>query len=403
LKLKRIPLRINFKFVSFNQFYKLIKNENLQSFSAFVFIILVVFSCIEPFEANFKVKDSIIVVDGNFTDNTEGNYVSIRKSVPSGKATSSFFDIKDAKVELLVDDNVIVSLTHRIEGIYDFPKGLKAESGHTYKLKFTLSDGTVYSSLEQKINKVTPIISIKQQFASEIDLQGSKVPGHKIYLSTNEPEGKGDAYYWSYRLFEVQNYCLTCFGSVLKKNPDGTAFCEYNAAAATAQAVFDYECDKKCWRIFYSEDLNAMNDAFVDGQGIVDRFIADIPYYNKKGALLEVSQHAVDDQAYKYIKLLIDQNQNSGSLADTPSTALNGNIKSDSNPEESVGGYFLVSSVSTVNYNLKRADVPSNIQPIGYVVGRARVPGPGTPAPPQGPCVNNRFMTPNQPENWISE
>jgi hypothetical protein len=370
---------------------------------SFLFILVFTFSCIEPFEANFKVEDSIIVVDGNLTDNIEGNYVSLRKSVPSGSATSNFFNIEDAEVEILIDENKTIPLVHRIDGIYDFPIDFKAENGHTYILRFTLSDGSVYSSLEQNINKVTPIISIKQQFENEIDLLGNKVPGHKIYLTSDEPEGKGDAYYWSYRHFEIQKYCLTCNGSVLKRNPDGTAFCEYNQAAANAQAVYDYECDKKCWRIFYSEDLNAMNDVFVDGQGIVDRQIAEIPYYNKQGAVIEISQHAVDDKAYKYIKLLIDQNQNSGSLADTPSTALNGNIKSDSNPLESVGGYFLVSSVSTVNYNLNRDDVPSSIQPIGFVGGRARVPGPGVPSPPQGPCVNNRFMTPNQPINWISE
>ena len=372
-------------------------------YSILVLVILLCNSCIEPFDANFRVEDSIIVVDGNLTDSENGNYVSLKRSVPSGSATSNFSNILDATVELLIDNKNIIILKHRINGIYDFPEGFKAENGHSYQLKFSLSNGSIYSSLEQEINGVTPIISVKQEFRKDIDLYGKEVPGHKIYLTSDEPAGKGNAYYWSYRLFESENYCLSCFGGTLKREVNNTVSCEFNQAATDGGITYDYNCDKQCWRIFYSEDLNAMNDAFVDGKGIIDRLIAAIPYYNKEGALLEIKQHALDDQAYKYIKLLIDQNQNSGSLADTPSTALNGNIRSLTNPTESIGGYFLVSSVSTVNYFIKRDDVPSNIKPIGFVAGRIRTLQPAAISPPQAPCINGRFMTPFQPENWISQ
>jgi hypothetical protein len=366
-------------------------------------VFLCTISCIEPFEAKFKVEDSIIVVDGNLTDTETGNYVILKRSVPSGSATSNFAYILDASVEILVDEKEITNLKHRIDGIYDFPEGFKAENGHSYQLKFTLPNGSIYTSVSQELNGVTPIISIKQEYRNDINLFGKEVSGHKIYLTSDEPEGKGNAYYWTYRLFENENYCLSCFGGTLKREADNAVSCEFNQAASEGGITYDYNCDRQCWRIFYSESLNAMNDAFVDGKGIIDRLIADIPYYNKEGALLEIQQHGLDDQAYKYIKLLIDQNQNSGSLADTPSTALNGNIRSLTNPNESIGGYFLVSSVSTVNYFINRNDVPSNIKPIGFVNGRIRTLQPAALSPPLAPCINSRFMTPFQPENWISQ
>lgn len=378
------------------------KNFTLGAISFFVLLLWTV-SCIEPFESGFKVKDSIIVVDGNLSDNLEGNYVSLRRSMPSGSATSNFSNIKDATVDLFIDGTEKVSLVHEFDGVYKFPNGFKAIEGKSYKLQFTLADGSVYSSIEQNIKKVTPIELINQRFGEDIDLFGQNVPGHRIYLNSEEPEGKGDAYYWSWKLYESEKYCASCYGGVFRYDSKGVGSCEFNQAATNGGITYDYECDGKCWRIFYSDRLNAMNDAFVDGKGIVDRLIAEIPYYNKEGAVLEIKQHAVNDQAYKYLKLLIDQNQNSGSLADTPSTALNGNIKSETDPTESIGGYFLVSSVSIVNYFLSRSDVPSSARPIGYVSGRARNLEPAAIGPPLAACYEGTYRTSIEPINWLSE
>ncbi|MCR9066045.1 MAG: DUF4249 domain-containing protein [Cytophagales bacterium] len=357
-------------------------------------------ACVDPYEADFDIADSIIVVDGNLTDDTEGNYVSLRESKPSGSSTSNFSKIADAKVEVIVNKETSVVLSHDFDGIYKFPVGFKAEENKSYQLKFTLSNGKTYSSQEELLKKVSPINEVKQRYAADIDYFGQEVPGHRVYISANEPEGKGDAYYWSWRLYEKERYCISCNGSTYVIDESGAGKCVYNQLASNAGITYDYECDGDCWRILYSLELNAMNDAFVDGKSITDRLIAEIPYYTKNGAILEITQHSINNQAYRYIKLLRDQNQNSGSLADTPSAALNGNMSSDTDPTESIGGYFLVSGVSKVNYYLDRSDVPSNIAAIDFVGGRQRIIGPATLSPPLAPCEEGRFRTKSEPLNW---
>lgn len=372
-----------------------------------LFIFLWMFSCIEPFDAAYRLTDSILVVDGNLTDQETGNYVSLRNSKPSsGSSSSSVFEpIQDATVWILVDQSEKVNLTHFDQGTYHFPEGFKAENGRSYQLYFDLSNGDSYQSNSQVLKTVAPIKKVYQEFVSDgINVRAKTAPGHKIYLDMDEPAGKGDAYYWTWKSYEKQDYCTECYGGRYYRNQgEEEGVCVSDQLLIRYEVTYDYRCERPCWEIIYSDKLNAMNDAFIDGKSLIGRTVAEVPYYTRYGAVIELKQHAINDQAYKYLKLLIDQNQNSGGLADTPSTALIGNIKSLTNTTESVGGYFVLSSVYTVHYFLDRSDAGNGVKTVGFKE-RDTNPEPAgadTTRPPLAPCNEGVSRTSVKPTNWI--
>ncbi len=364
-------------------------------------------ACVEPFEAELKLQDSLLVIDGNLTDQPGINYVNLRRSYPSStnSTISSFVIIKDAEVWLMEDNSARIDL-HYFDGSFVFPDGFTAQAGKNYQLFFKLPDGKQYESDIQKIKKVSPIKKVYQRYLSEgIKLGNQEVPGHKIYVDFDDPAGKGDAYYWTYRLFEKQDYCKTCDGGYyMRSNLNDPGFCQPDPTLQASSISLDYNCEVPCWQILPSNLLVAQNDAFTDGRSVIAKEIAEIPYYTSYGAVLEIKQHAISTEAYKYIKLLIDQNQNSGSLADTPSTALVGNVRSSTDKRELVGGYFVLSSVHVMNYFMTREDVINAGRPIG-LLGRPANPevssAPGRP--PLAPCTEGISRTKIQPPNWQNE
>jgi hypothetical protein len=150
--------------------------------------------------------------------------------------------------------------------------------------------------------------------------------------------------------------------------------------------------------------VNIMNDDFSNGQEIKGRLVAEIPIYQKIGALLEIRQYGISQPVYNYLRLIESQGQNTGGLADTPPATLSGNISSTSNFNQAVAGYFIVASVSKKLYWLDKQDIPDTTPELGLL---GRRPNPETMGndltrPPLAPCVNGEDRTNIEPYGWIN-
>jgi hypothetical protein len=164
-------------------------------------------------------------------------------------------------------------------------------------------------------------------------------------------------------------------------------------------------CPGDCWDILYNKDLNVFTDIYSNGQPIANRLVAKIPYYNVRGALIEIKQQSISPAAYRYFKLLADQVQNNGSLVDTPPAALIGNIKNLTNPDEAIAGFFMVASVRTVKYWIDRKNAEGkNINPIG-LLDHPLTPEPmgsDLTRPPFAQCIVSLSRTPIRPNGWVN-
>jgi hypothetical protein len=362
-------------------------------------------SCVEPFEISFPQGKKILTVDATITDTKDEQFFTITESENRNSVVYSF-PIRQAKVEVVVNNTERVLLTERTPGIYVLPMSFSLKIGNSYKLSFEKSDGTKYESAEEVMTRTPEIDKVYDDFL--IDGQKTQAgydAATYVYLDTTDPAEEKNNYVWTWRLWEKQIICQSCIGGRYFTSPPPAGQC-VSEEKYKEVPFFDYACDGRCWEIFYNTTINVFSDVFSNGKTIKGRLIAKIPYYSKDGALLEIKQQSVTSAAYRYLKLLVDQAQNTGSLVDTPPAAVIGNIKNVANKGEEIAGFFMVSGVRSIKYWINRENaretkaVPRGI--IGHQINyEPNSLPPEPPRPPLAPCIPGKYRTNVKPDGWI--
>lgn len=363
-------------------------------------------ACIEPFDAKFNIDLKLIVVEGTLSDLEEESFVSLREAIPSGANSSVFRTLKNARVSVIENETTKTDFIEIESGYFLPPAGFKGTPGSTYSVEFTTEEGNNYKSKPEVLSPVPPIDRIFQSTEDEgPEVNGNLVPGNTIYIDTKDPVGVGNNYVWSWTLYERQYVCATCEGGLYYNDPLPAGRCIEDDFLKRRGVIYDYICDSPCWQIYRSEQVNTQSDVFVDGLTIQNREIAKVPYYNPNGGLIEIKQQSISQDGYAYLKLLVEQGQNTGGLADTPPAALEGNIQS-LNKKEVVTGYFLVSGMSKRKYWIDRSDmIERGFRPLGLLGGREirqePPPAAATDRPPFAPCLNGRYRTDKKPLGFL--
>jgi hypothetical protein len=359
--------------------------------------------CVEPFEADLQYRADLLTVEGTLTDLAEPQVIRLRRVVASER-NSTNAPLPGAGVTVLVDGQTRVTFTEQTAGDYHAPASFRAEAGRTYQLRLRVPGRGEYQSTVERMPAGRPITRVYDSFDAEA-IQARSVgtlvvfePGHRLYIDTQDPPNERNFYQWTWTLWENQSVCQTCSQGLYYPGRG----CVFDASLSD-DIVYDYQCDRRCWQIIRSQQINAMADTYYDGRPITARQVAVIPYYNSSGALLEIRQQSLTSGAFQYAKLLADQSQNTGSLADTPPASIFGNVSQVTNPNDKAVGYFTAASVSRERYWMDRRNVPIGTRPIGLLGGRTFSPEPmsGPPIrPPQAPCTPGGILTPVRPEGW---
>jgi Domain of unknown function (DUF4249) len=375
-----------------------------------LFFIISIISCIDPYDLGYALDQSVLIVDAVITDEAEAQTVIIKQSTPNLNGTSSsIIGLEKATVEVQINGTEKIQFVESNVnlGNYDGPPNFKAELGKTYQLFITTAQGKKFQSKVEKLLKGSAISKVYQKFETiGKPVDRNFKAQHNIYLDTQDPAGRGNNYLWKWRLFEAQEVCRTCEPQERYYSTPFPGRCVKDLPNFLRNTIYDYQCEGGgCWEIIHSTKQNIMNDDFSDGKLITGRLIAEVPIYQlNAGALIEISQQSIDVDAYKYMKILIDQNQNSGGLADTPPVSLVGNIVSTSGDDETIAGYFRITDSSTYRYWIDRTDFAGlDIKPIGLLGGRQvnlEPAGTDTTRPPQAPCIEGYTRTKKRPIGW---
>ncbi len=340
---------------------------------AIVLMMLLAIACVEPLDITFKSSLKILVVDGLLTNEDVQQKIKIQATVQQEETVYNT-EIPNLKVELLVNSKERILLSNEGEGIYALPPTFRAETGNFYQLIFKKPDGTTYESDEQKMPNVIKIDKIYDEFEVNGILKGeSKIPANYLYLDFRDPANEQNYYLWTWNLWERQYVCKT----------------EYNT---------DLYCRENCWEILHNENWNIFSDIYSKGKTIEGKLVAKIPYYQFGGALFEVKQLGISANAFRFLKLINDQIQRTGTLVDTPPAAIVGNVKNITNPDEQISGFFMVASASKEQYWLSRDNASGKAKPIG-LLGRGVNPSPFSIT---YPCIAGPNRTPNKPQGWLN-
>ena len=424
-------------------------------------------ACVDPVDSAPKATNDVLVVEGIITNLPEPQIIKLMRA-QADRLTGQFrnLPITKASVEVVVDSIQHIVCHETLDGRYQLPSDFKGQVGHAYQLRFTLTDGSRYESTWQVMPAVSPIDKISVQF-NPISLPVGQLKGyraaHDVFITSQDPLSEHNYYRWEWKLWERQNWCHSCrqgVYSTYKVLPnvykDRDYFVRGNdlyedcfsppAGKAAEEApevpkedwIYDYPCRTPCWQIIYGYDIAVFDDQFTNGRLISRQRVAQIPFYNAAPGLVDVRQLSLTPDAYRYYKLFQEQTQHTGGLADTPPTALGGNVSKVDRPAIRAVGYFSASAVSLVHYWLNRRDAQGlsygatgpvdTLRPTGsynnsgdglFYALNLRQPNPEPPPPylgvrekakvriwpnadrpPLAPCLQNDNQTPFKPEGW---
>ena len=424
-----------------------------------VWVLFTVAACVDPEDLTLRGTVNVIVVDGTVTNLAEQQLIRINRS-RADPYTGRFgtLPITKATVDVIEDSARIIACHETVDGTYQLPSDFKGLPGHAYQLRFTLGDGTQYVSNQQVMQPVPPIDKITARFNPRglfPPLNNFYTAGHDVFIDFSDPRETRNYYRWDWKLWEKQEWCRTCYQGIYSVygditvrllTGDGGNFYIYTSGNTklledcyyelTPPAFsrrnplpsyrYDYSCRTQCWEIIYGHDVNVFDDQYSNGGLIVNRKVATIPFYTHNPGLVEIRQTSLTADAYRYFSLFQQQTQNTGGLADTPPTALAGNVHNAANNREVVVGFFTASAIVPSRYWLDRKDVTGvslgGTNPEGNPLPGAELfyalnlrspltePSPpqqpqlflvnSPPRPPTAVCAPSDSKTPFKPDGW---
>ena len=370
-------------------------------------------ACVDAFTPTLSPNTDLLVVEGIITDQPGPQAVTLSRSRAT-KDSNVTTPVTSARVEVLVNGTMPLSLTETRPGRYELPAGFRGKVGDGYQLRFTTAQGTRYESGVETMVAVPPILKAFDEFVADGPSQTFDklpTPTNNIYLSYQDPPGQRNFYRWRWTLYEKQDWCASC--------QQGRYFLTEQAGTLTGSCVpdptlkyynfFEYPCRTLCWDIYYSQGINIFADVYTDGQAQTAQLVAQIPVWQRAPALVDIEQLSLTAGAYRYYKLFADQTQNTGTLADTPPVPTVGNIRNLSNGSENVVGYFSASAVSVNHYWLDRLNATAGGTKGLFYAQHGRSP---TAEPPRGDpnvfgsgvpsalCIPGNGRTDQQPVGW---
>lgn len=378
------------------------------NFSLYILLVASFISCINPvddFEQVAYLK--FLTVEAPLNNLAEGQKVKIYWSADKIDGTSGFTPIIGAKVWITsasgLTENYTESEVSSAKGVYTSSASFKGIVGETYTLHIRLANGKEYESLPEKMRKSPDLENIITQFEIN-DAYGkadSRRVGFNVYGDFQDNPESGDYYQWFWKHYERAPFCMSCYNGA--KYNFSTSTCE--PPRIPTDEVWNYLCSSPCWNLTFSNDLNLLSDALLNGQKVTGKKLARVPFDNYSSYYLRLEQRAITKDAYDYYQSLANQTQNTGTLFDVPAeTRFSLNIKSKSDASEKILGLFDVYSVQKkVFYIDRQKGVPDSEKPFVNVL-----PGFIYSCPPGAvncqdkvPCLEGLYRTPFKPEGWI--
>ncbi len=296
----------------------------------FIYILLATISgCIEPFEPDFDLDTSNIVITGIITD-VEPAYIEITKPVLKNTKLRNAERVSGATVILYDDQGNEEQLFEKKTGYYE---GLsKGVVGRKYHINVHLADNNIIVSPPQLLNSCPSIDSLSLEQISYLEFIGNIqlfINGLNLNLDMNNSDTLATYYKWT-------------VGGTYKRYTAFDYYLQGPACYVTLPADFYFVLGES---LSSSTNLLFKNLKFISPNGTY-----------AEGHSVEVSQYALTKEAYDYWKKVKDQQSNVGSVFDPPPAQIAGNLSYVNDRNIPVIGFFEVSSVKKERIFIRPTD-----------------------------------------------
>jgi hypothetical protein len=312
-------------------------------------LLLLPLGCIDPYKVEIEKGKQFLTVEGFITTEPGPHVIKLTRTDTYGSVFEGLIrPVRQATVAIRDSEGIVTYLSELTQGDYATPESFRAKVGMSYTLQIELLEGTSYSSLPEKVNPVAPIDSVSYQAISlPTDDRLNDRIGVQLTAHFKDTGDASNFYYWrtSGETFVlVTNPELFTLSPMHPTNPRGSA-------------------PKDCCAICYTLDNRtpqsfaiASNERF-KGRATTTpiTFIEDNGLRFKDKYRVFVHQMSINPNAYRFLKLVQQQINISGSIFDQPPANIRGNIINLKDPDEVVIGHFIAADVKTKEVYIEKS------------------------------------------------
>ena len=327
--------------------------------------------CIEPYHADIKGIESILVVEGFITGGT--TQITLTKSVnPDVSPNHDFIAVDHALVYVACDDGTQSDVTRSSgNGKYLIPTGeLKMDAKYCLVIQ---SDDHEYRSEFLSLPAIAPPINVSL-LCDSVDIH--------VSVNSHGNDGQTGYYLWSYKEdWEIHSYMYGPWVYLEIRNRFG-----WISLVRTANDLRSVNNRYYCWRADSSKYyIMGTTDNLTDNN-IRERKLLSFPRTDDRIFLfyhVQVTQNRVHKEAYDYFYNVQKNMEQTGSIFGHIPSEIKGNIRCITNPDIPVIGYVEVCTASMASQWLDNKFYDPSVRdgkcvdPFVIPFGRAAEPGNG--------------------------
>ena len=298
----------------------------------FLLITCTIYSCIEPFEAETKTFESVLVIEARLTNEVKYHEIELNR-------TYTFEENKpvaelNAVVKIIDDQQNEFQFIQNSQGKYVSIDKFGAVSDRSYQLSVITNDGKQYSS--ELISLPESNLTNNLTFNKETNQQN--VEGIAMYMdSFDELENSG---YYRFE-FEETYKIIPPYWSEYELIP-------YPSVRDSVTLVLKTREDRVCYNTVKFNDINIKNTNDFGENRInpfLVRFVERDNFIMAQRYSMLVKQFALSREAYTFYETLKNFSESEGIFSENQPGFIYGNIVSQENSQEKVIGFFDVSKV----------------------------------------------------------
>ncbi|MDN3204944.1 DUF4249 domain-containing protein [Algoriphagus sediminis] len=340
----------------------------------FLFALIALSGCIDPFVVEVPEGPQYLTIEGYVTTIERAHQIRITRGDTYGSVFEGLIrPVREATV--VIRDNLgnVTFLQEDLDnrGSYLTPSNFKAEVGNSYTLQIQLNDGKVYTSLPEKVAAPTQMENVSYQ-SVEIPVEGEVNPesGVQFIVDINDPVEENNFYFWrnseaTYVLFTRPDLYFTPPPGRAPAPKDCCFVCWRDESAPGNQSIF----------IANDDNFNGLSTTIPAG------FIPDNGLRFADTYRVDLSQISISQEAYRFLRLVKQQAEISGSVFDPPPARITGNMISLDDPDEVVLGYFMAGGETKQEIYIKNTELDF-VQPIAIIPDDCRVVEGANEEPP---------------------
>ncbi len=330
-------------------------------------LLLLPLACIDPFEVEVPEGPQLLTVEGFLTTSPGPHIIKLSRSATYGSAFEGLVrPVRDATVIVRDDLGNVAFLAEDLDerGNYLTPEGFRAVVGRTYTLQIQLIEGNVYTSLPERIESVPEIKNLGYEIV-RIPVEGetNDRSGVQLVVDVDDPADQDNFYFW--------RTGPSTF--IIKTRPD---LFFIRPPAADDRDPDPKDCCDTCFQteFFSNAGIYVANDDNFNGltTRIPAGFIEDDGIRFVETHRAEISQISISAEAYRFLRLVRQQTEISGSVFDPPPANIRGNMISLDDPEEVVLGYFMAGAEAKEEIYIQASEMEFR-QPAAQILDDCRV------------------------------